>query len=136
MILLAKTMHLYINTFITYQQLLNSSATLSLNIRLLITQGKFVLNHVWSKLSNVRRLFSLVGSNKKNPWGKKFENYCYQNNDEYLHYLSLDKLRSDLCPHFVLISHKHFWNINKTASNSYNNLISYSLKGTLYTFII
>lgn len=54
---------------------------------------------------------------------KKIENWCHQNNNKNLHYLSLDKLRTDLRPRFVLIYHKRFWNINKTTTNSCTNLV-------------
>lgn len=141
-------MHLSLSIFITYQQFLNSSATLYLDTRSLIIQGKLfwiffdrnckMLSFAaWSdciSVFTVRRLFCL-SSNKKKPRGKKFENYCRQNNEKNLHYLSLDKLRTDLRPHFVLISHKRFWNINKTTTTSCNHLISCYLKRTFYTFI-
>lgn len=58
---------------------------------------------VWSDCTSVltvRRLFFFCGGGG--------EYYCGQNNDENLLYLSLDKLRTDWCPPFVLISHKRF----------------------------
>lgn len=59
----------------------------------------------WSDCTSVltvRRLFLMF---LNFFWGG---DYCGQNNDENLLYLSLDKLRTDWCPPFVLISHKRF----------------------------
>lgn len=65
---------------------------------------KMIFLAAWSDCTSVltvQRLF------KKKYLGGGGD-YCGQNNDDNLLYLSLDKLRTDWCLPFVIISHKRF----------------------------